>query len=178
MLSKNLVIGHVGGFVEQKNHTFLIDVFRAILKSEPSAKLVLIGDGCLRDAIIKSVEDIKDSVLFIGNTDHVEDYLQMMDIMVFPSLFEGLPLVVIEWQINGLMSIVSDMVTAECAVSKLIKFKSLDEGPNRWALDVLKYSRVDNENRKKQSKEAVLEIKMNGFDIKENSKVLRKIYTS
>ena len=173
-LKDELVIGHVGGFVEQKNHKFLISVFREVLKDKPDARLFLVGDGILRREIEDSAKDLDDRVVFVGNTDHVEDYLQMMDAMLLPSIFEGLPLVAIEWQINGLPSIISRVVTQDCIFSHLVIFKDIKEGAALWAREIVILS--DFCNRENDSKEAINKAKQNGFDIKSNAIKLACLY--
>jgi len=174
-LKDELLIGHVGGFVEQKNHVFLIKVFREVLKKKPDAKLVLVGDGILRNSIENSVSDISDSVLFIGNTDHVEDYLNMMDVMVLPSLFEGLPLVMIEWQINGLPCVVSNAITKECILTEQVKVESLQKEPYLWALTIL--SSIDINSREANAYVSKNMISLSQYNIDLSAVGLRNIYT-
>ena len=171
-----LVIGHVGGFVEQKNHAFLIKIFSEVLLVKKDIKLVLIGDGILRSAIEESAADLKDKVYFIGTTDKVENYLNMMDIMLLPSLFEGLPLVAIEWQINGLPCLISDTVTKECALSKMVEFVPLELGAAGWAKKIIEHK--FNTKRIEDSLEAILAIKKAGFDIRQNAENMELLYES
>ena len=173
-LKQEIVIGHVGGFFKQKNHSFLISIFKEIMKKEPSAHLFLIGDGPLKNEIIKNVEEFDNSIEFIGKTDRVADYLQMMDVMVLPSLFEGLPLVAIEWQINGLPCILSDNVTKACAFAENIVFMSLDNSPEQWAEKILESAR--NSKREKSSERAKDAARQAGFDIRDGASNLYKIY--
>lgn len=169
-----LVIGHVGGFVEQKNHAFLIEIFRDVLKIKSNAKLVLVGDGMLRKYIKESVSDISDSVLFIGTTDRVEDYLQMMDVMVLPSLFEGVPLVVIEWQINGLPCLISDTVTAGCKVTNHITFLSLSKTSKEWSETIIN---INNNNKRKDNSIVDYEmVKDSIYNISYLAKELLRVY--
>lgn len=173
-VSHDLVIGHVGGFYEQKNHIFLIKIFREILRKIPKAKLVLIGDGPKRELIESSVKDISDNVVFIGTTTKVADYLQMFDGALLPSLFEGVPLVVIEWQINGIPCLLSDVITDECAVTNTIEFLSLDESPKNWAEKIIKM--INCHNRYENATESLKKIQLAGFDIKRSCKALEEIY--
>mgnify|MGYP000040132558 CR=1 FL=1 len=175
-IDNEIVIGHVGGFYEQKNHEFLMKIFRSIIEIEPNARLLLLGDGPLKEKIESSNIDIKDSVLFLGTTDHVSDYLQAMDGMLLPSLFEGLPLVAIEWQINGLPCIFADTITKDCGLMSNIKFMSLEESPKAWAMAILNLIR--NNDRLKFSEMASSIVEKSGFDIKKNAEQLREIYIS
>lgn len=175
-ISNEIIIGHVGGFYEQKNHNFLLRIFREILKKDSRAKLFLIGDGPLKKDIELRSSDIKKNVFFIGKVDNVSDYLQAMDGMVLPSLFEGLPLVAMEWQINGLPCIFADTVTKECAITDFVEFMSLNESPERWACNII--NKIRRINRQKNSEIAIKKVKEAGFDIKDSAEALRNIYLS
>lgn len=132
-IQNKLIIGHVGGFFEQKNHTFLLEIFREIYKLESNSYFVLIGDGPLKNEIEELASNMGNVIRFIGTVDDVENYLQAMDGMLLPSLFEGLPLVTLEWQINGLPCLLADTVTKECAVTNTVQFESLERTPAVWA---------------------------------------------
>lgn len=175
-LKNEIAIGHVGGFFEQKNHKFLLKIFREILRKEPTAHFYLIGDGPLRAEIELSAKDLKDNLVLVGTTPYVSDYLQAMDGMLLPSLFEGLPLVAIEWQINGLPCVLSDAVTKECSFTENCTFMSLDESAEVWANKIIEMSKKD--GRAVDSKRGVIQAKADGYDINENAKLLRKIYVT
>ena len=169
-------IGHVGGFVLQKNHKFVLGIFKEILKLEPNVKFFLIGDGALRTSIEKRAEEygIRNYITFTGNTERVPELLQGLDGMILPSLFEGLPLVVVEWQITGLPSIIADTITQECALTNLVEFCSLSESAKIWAGCILKS--IQNNNRVQNATIAQEHVKQAGFDIKECAGELRSIY--
>lgn len=173
-LTNEIIIGHIGGFFKQKNHVFLIEIFRNVLDIQSNAKLFLIGDGPLKKEIQKSVEDIKDSVLFIGTTDHVENYLQIMDAMLLPSLFEGLPLVVIECQINGLPCFLSNKITKDCKLTDSVTFLSLENSPEMWSERLVQ--EVKKIDRSSMANVAIEKIKNSRFDIQTNADTLVKIY--
>ena len=173
-LDEKLVIGHVGGFVEQKNHIFLVEIFRRILAQRPDAVLFLIGDGRLKSNIENVCQDIADSVIFLGTTDHVSDYLQAMDGMLLPSLFEGLPLVAIEWQLNGLPCVFSNTITNDCKIMENAVFMPLTENADMWAKKILQLVKFN--DRKKYSALAEKLIRKAGFDIKQNAEQLRSLY--
>ena len=174
----SIVIGHVGGFFEQKNHRFLVSIFREILEICPDAILILIGDGPVRKEIELTVDDIKKHVIFTGTVDNVSDYLQASDGMLLPSLFEGLPLVTIEWQINGLPCLISDTITKECKLTSDVKMESLNESPRKWAEDMLEMINDNRNNREKNSITFAKIIQSKGFDIHDNAKMLRNLYLS
>lgn len=173
-IKDRLVFGHVGGFYEQKNHVFLMEIFREIIKLEPNSIFMVIGDGPLREKIKKKVSDIENRIKFIGKVDDVENYLQAMDAMILPSFFEGLPLVVIEWQINGLPSLLADTITKECAITHTVYFESLNSSPEEWAKKILELAYSSNRNE--NSKQNTNLIRNAGFDIKDNAQILRNIY--
>lgn len=173
-LKNEIAIGHVGGFFEQKNHRFLLEIFREILKEEPTAHFFLIGYGPLRAEIESSAEDLKDNLIFVGTTSNISDYLQAMDGMLLPSLYEGLPLVAIEWQINGLPCVLSDKVTKECAFMDNCVFMSLAESAEVWAKEII--ALIKSNDRIQNSKRAVSESKIRGFDIQDGALKLKNIY--
>ena len=119
-LENKFVLGHIGRFVYQKNHSFLIDVFAEVVKVKPEARLMLVGDGELRKTIEEKVVSLglQDKVLFLGNRNDVADLYNAMDIFLLPSHYEGLPVVGVEAQANGLKRLFSDKVTEE---SKLLE---------------------------------------------------------
>jgi len=135
-----VAVGHVGTFNEQKNQAFLVQVFFELLKKKSNAMLFLIGDGSKRKDVQKTTQElgIEKQVVFVGSTGDVPQFLQAMDTMVLPSLHEGLPLVVVEWQLAGLPCLVSDTVTKECVFTNLVEFESLDNGSAVWANHLLK----------------------------------------
>lgn len=133
------VVGHVGRFTHQKNHTFLIDVFLELTKLDPTYRLVLVGEGVLKEQIEEKVKKygIKDKVLFAGFQTNVEDYMQAMDLFVFPSEYEGLGLVLIEAQAAGLPCYTSKgTVPEEAKASELLTYIPLEDGAKTWAAEI------------------------------------------
>lgn len=173
-LKKEFVFGHVGGFFEQKNHQFLLQIYKEILKREPDAWLFMVGDGPLKKEIERQVGSLGDNVVFTGATDRVVDYLQAMDAMLLPSFFEGLPLVAIEWQINGLPCILSDTVTRDCAFTETAVFMSLEDTAGKWAERVIQMAR--NADRRINAETAKQKAKNAGFDINDSACILEELY--
>lgn len=141
-----LLIGHVGNFVEQKNHRFLIDIFHCFKKEHPSSKLLLLGDGPLKEEIIAKTESmgLADSVIFAGSVDNPGKYLSAMDLVIMPSLHEGLPLTLVEEQANGLPILAADTITKDSDMTGLVRFASLAESSDKWSqkmAEILKSSR-------------------------------------
>lgn len=173
--SDTLVIGHVGRFNRQKNQEYLVHVFGEVYKKKRNSYLVLIGTGEKVGEIKNLVKELEleNNVIFTGVIENVSDYLSAFDIMLLPSLYEGLPLVVIEWQIAGLPCIVSDTVTKECAITSLVKFESVKKEPEVWANEVVNLILQD----RNDSKEIIFnEIKTAGYDIESGAERLKKIY--
>lgn len=137
--SDAFVVGHVGRFTEQKNHRFLLQVFLEYKKKMPSAHLVLLGDGHLRPMIEGLVREahLTESVHFIGNKRNLARYLAMMDVLVFPSKWEGLGLVVVEAQAAGVPVIASTVVPDEAVVcEELVQRLPLRITPEEWSAHI------------------------------------------
>lgn len=135
----DLLIGHIGRFVEQKNHAFLFDIFKEVLVSEPNAVLALAGEGPLLKAAKDRVRalGIEDSVRFLGQRDDSAELYRAFDVFCLPSLYEGLPMVGVECQASGTPILASDAVTREAAMTSLMEFESLDSTPEAWARHLL-----------------------------------------
>lgn len=134
-----LVLGHVGRFSKEKNHGFLLEVFAEVLKQRPDAKLLLIGDGVLFEAIktLSAEKGLAQSVIFAGRQQDVAGYMSAMDVFLVPSLFEGLGIVLIEAQANGLPCLAANTIPSECAVGGEVVFLPLDY-KEEWAIQTLK----------------------------------------
>lgn len=119
-----LAIGHVGKFVEQKNHMFLIDIFKKIVQKNSRVKLMLVGDGGMRNKIEEKIktEGLESQVILCGIQDNISRFLSVMDIIVFPSLWKGLPLSLLESQANGLPCVASDVITSEVNMGGAMDF--------------------------------------------------------
>ena len=135
------VLGHIGRFREVKNHRFLVDVFAEILSRQPNARLLLVGDGELREQTQQYCRDkgIGEQVLFAGNQVNTEDYYAMMDVFALPSFWEGLPVCAVEAQAGGLPCILSDSITRDVQVTELVSYESLEKGAEHWAEAVLQF---------------------------------------
>lgn len=129
-----LVLGHVGRFAKEKNHSFLLDVFSRLRKLQPEARLLLLGDGELFEAVKAEAAraGLADGVIFAGRQADVGAYMSAMDVFVMPSLFEGLGIVLIEAQANGLPCVASDQVPLETKASELIEYLPLRGDVDRW----------------------------------------------
>lgn len=134
-LSEQLVIGHVGRFDYQKNHSFLIDIFAKLCEFRQDAVLILLGEGSGMENIREKCRalGIAEKVKFLGNQKRPEDYYQAMDTFLLPSFFEGLPGVLVEAQAAGLRCFVSDTVTREAKATELVTYLSIERPAGDWA---------------------------------------------
>ena len=138
-LENKFVIGHVGRFDYQKNHDFLLKVFAEVINEREDAHLVLIGKGELEEVIKKQANQlgILDKISFLGESSNVNKLINVFDVGVFPSLFEGFGIAVLEMQINGLPLVVSDNFPSEITLTDNIRFLSLDETVKYWCETIL-----------------------------------------
>lgn len=171
-LEKDLVIGHIGRFNPQKNHKFLIDIFEKCFEKNQKVRLMLIGDGEGRKEIENKVKErgLQDNVLFMGVRRDVPELLQAMDVFVFPSLYEGLPVTMIEEQAAGVPAVISNRVSEECIITKgLVKVEGLEETPEQWADKILKQAKISKSDRNEEIKKAK-------YDVEATAKWLEEYY--
>lgn len=169
---EQFVLGHIGRFDKAKNQSFLIDIFHSLQTKHKNAVLLLIGDGPLRSAMEEKATKLglSEQVIFTGIRSDIPELLQAMDVFVFPSLYEGLPVTVIEAQAAGLKCILSDSITDEVKITNLVEFISLEKSPEFWAEKVLQYA--NGYERKDTSQQ----IKKAGYDVQENACWLENFY--
>lgn len=162
------VAGHVGRFMVPKNHAFLLKVFARL---PAQSRLLLVGNGELRQQMEQLAEElhIRDRVIFAGLRSDVDRMLQAMDVFVFPSLYEGLPLSIVEAQAAGLPCLISDKVPIECRKTELVTQIPLDASPEVWAEAVLTAAKTPRANTLEQ-------IRRSGFDIQANAQWLADFY--
>lgn len=144
---KSIVLGHVGRFDQQKNHKFLIEIYSEYLKINSDSHLILVGTGTLFDEVRKQVEqlEIQNNVIFLGKRSNVNELYNAMDLFLLPSLYEGLPVTVVETQANGLISVVSNTVDKSAKLTKAVHFISLGHDARYWAKKIaaMNFSRVE-----------------------------------
>lgn len=140
------VVGHVGRFMYQKNHPFLLQVFKEILRLRENAFLLLVGEGELQETIRQSVREqsLEGKVIFTGARQDVSKLYSAMDVFCLPSFYEGLPVVALEAQANGLPCVFSDRITSEVLLNQSAVCLPL-ETQQRWALKLLKVERLPEE---------------------------------
>lgn len=171
-LEKKIVIGHIGRFVEVKNHEFLVDVFYEIQKDRENAVLVLVGRGKLEKKIKEKAMQlgIEEKVKFMGVRADIPDMMNLFDVFIFPSHYEGLGIVGIEAQAAGLPCVFSDNIPQEAIITNNVIRLSLEEKAKKWAETIIKmcdkYTREDEYEV----------IRANGYDIENETEKLIKIY--
>ena len=170
-IEDKFVVGHVGRFMKQKNHEFLIEVFAKVAKQKENAVLLLIGEGSLMDLIEDKVKssNLTDKVIFLGARSDVADLYNVMDVFLFPSLYEGLGMVAVEAQVNGLPVLASTEVPVEVKISNNINFIKLSDKIKKWSDEVIKIG-------SKSRWETKEEIVAYGFDIRVESRKLEESY--
>lgn len=170
------VVGHVGRFCEQKNHKFLLKVFAECYKKDKSLMLLLVGKGELEEQVKKEAEilQIEEAILFLGQRDDVSLIMNAFDVFFLPSLYEGLPVVGIEAQTNGLPCLFSSSITRESVLLSTTKVLKLEDNIEYWADTLsLLLQKVDMDQREK----AYSIVKEKGYDIWIEAERLKKYYT-
>ena len=163
---------HVGRLHPSKNHSFLIDVFSEIAKQNNDATLFLVGDGELKRQIEQKIHEkrLDDKIVMLGARNDVPELLMAADCFLFPSLWEGLPVTVVEAQASGLPCLVSDHVTNDVFVSDIAHKVPVDQGIDKW-VDCINTIDMQRKDVRKQIKSA-------GFDIHETSNWITNLYLS
>lgn len=168
-----IVIGHIGRFVAQKNHIFLIDIFNQFHKKEKNSILLLAGQGPLQEEIKNKVRELglNDSVRFLGQRNDANELYQVFDVFLLPSLYEGLPVVGVEAQASGLLCFFSDDMTKETKVLDSTVFMSLSNADDEWATSIL-----DNYINFRR-KDTTSDITKSNFNIKYETNKLKNKYS-
>ena len=167
-----IVFGHVGRFTSEKNHIKILNAFRIISNNAENARLLLIGDGPRREEMEKIADslDIGEKVSFTGVRADINRLMNGMDLLIFPSIHEGLPVTLIEAQCSGLRCLISDCITEEVVMDPLlVTFKSIEDSDDSWADEGMRladYERTDGSSA----------VREKGFDIEDTAKELQKFY--
>lgn len=170
------VVGHVGRFEEQKNHDFLVDIFYEIAKERKDAVLLLVGDGDLKNQITLKIQKykIEDQVRFLGVRKDIPQLWNAMDVFVFPSLFEGLPLVALESQASGVCSVMADTISEEVKITDTVTFLPLAQNAKEWKSCILKAA---SEKRTEAQNEIIKQqFEAAGYDIVTAGKKIMEYY--
>ena len=167
------VYAHTGRFGDQKNHSFLIDIFAGIVAEEPESILFLMGDGELKSDIEHKVADLglSDKVVFCGNVSDVNEKLIMSDVFLLPSKYEGFPTVALEAQAAGLLCLISDTITKEIELTDWVKFAPINAGVTPWVNMILSTKAPESVDRAKANG-----IIASGYDVKIVAQTFEQIY--
>lgn len=171
-LSDALVVGHVGRFNLPKNHLRLLRIFAEVVSRDPRARLILVGDGVLRPQIEADIASLglEGRVVMAGVRPDVPAMLSAMDVLLFPSHYEGLPVTVVEAQASGLPCVVSDAVTTEVGLTNLVRFFPLDESDDTWADATLQMATTAGR------KSRIDELRTAGYDAATVAEEIQKLY--
>lgn len=173
-IENKFVIGHVGRFMFQKNHEFILKIFYKFYMRHKDSVLILIGDGPLYSEIKQKAckMGLAEAIIFLGLREDVANWYNIMDLFVLPSHYEGLPVVGIEAQANGIPIIVSDKVTKELSITNLIHFESLSENIDSW----IRFMEKVYVSKNREHCNTVYDMQKAGFDINTEADKLKKIY--
>ncbi|MBQ7542235.1 MAG: glycosyltransferase family 1 protein [Clostridia bacterium] len=165
------LFGHVGRFTDEKNHAFLLDIFSRYRRTHPNARLLLVGDGPLRQQCEAQAqrEGLADSVRFLGLRDDVPRLLQAMDCFLLPSKYEGLPLVIVEAEAAGLPCLAADTVSPMANLGAG-PFRFLPLEADAW-IDAM-----ENVRPREDRADAAAVVRAHGYDSREQAEALQAYY--
>ena len=169
------VYGTVGRLEEQKNPRFLLEIFRCLREKDPGCKFIHVGDGSLRDEIERKIKEygLENDYLITGAVDDASGYYQAMDVFLFPSLYEGLPVALIEAQAADLPCFLTDIISDETKIIKKNYYKiSLDRGADFWAEEIFENVTTDSINTERRNMTEW--IKRAGYDIEQSAKKMEE----
>lgn len=176
-VENQLLIGHIGRINEQKNQEYLLDIFEEVAAERDDALLLIVGTGPDEKKIKARVKEhpYKNRIILYGETDNPTALYSAMDIFVFPSKYEGLPVVLLEAQISGLPCVVSNKITSEVDLGDLI-WESIDDAPKQWAKAVLSVKCRSEKERIAYRQKHLKTIR--SYDITQSVKQLDEIYVA
>lgn len=171
-IKEELLVGHVGRFHFQKNHAFLIEVMKHVIRMDRAVKLLLVGEGELKKQIIAQVKQagIEKNVIFLEKRTDINELMQAMDVFVFPSIVEGLGLVLVEAQAADLPCVLSDTIPNEVYLTSKLFPMSLSDSAEKWAVTILQSAKD-----KKRVNQYPL-VLQKGFDIYDNAEQLKEYF--
>ena len=167
------IVGHVGRFNEQKNHRFLVEIFAEMHRRDPQIHLVLVGKGDLEEEIRRKVAEkgLTEAVSFMGVRDDMRRLYQGMDMLLFPSLFEGLSVVLVEAQSCDLPCLISDTNSSEVLLTDRVVMKSLADPAEQWAFEALAI--VKDASPRRDNRDVMRRV---GYDIAALADALEEVY--
>lgn len=168
-----LLLGQVARLTPVKNHKFSIEIIEALKKGGTDTKCIFLGEGEMLHELKEYAKErnVEQECLFLGSVENPYDYMQGMDLLLFPSINEGLGMVAVEAQCAGLRCLASTGVPRECSLTELVTFLPLADGASSWAEEIIKTRVYERKGRLKEIKEA-------GYDVEETARELQKFYLS
>lgn len=169
---EKILLGHTARFNTQKNHLFDVEILASIKNKGIPVKLMLIGDGELKQSIVSKAKEmgVIDDIIFTGVVSDVYNYEQAFDVFILPSLYEGLPLSIIEAQVSGLPCFTTKgTVSYECSVTDLVHYLPLEAGAEKWAEEIIEATMVSRRDRWNEVADA-------GYDAKKSARLLQDFY--
>lgn len=172
----DIIVGHVGRFDYQKNHRFILEVWKHVVKNKRNYKLMLIGGGDLKGEIEETIIEygVQDSVILAGVQENIAPFYSAFDIFILPSHFEGLPVVAIEAQANGLQCLLSNKITEEVCITKLVSRMSIDIF-EPWVSQLCNME-INSEGREEESLLAKEKISKAGYEMLTAADKLKSFY--
>lgn len=169
--SSIFTVVNVARFTQQKNHSFLIDIFNELYQLDNSSRLVLAGTGPLQDGIRNKVHSLglTEAVAFLNDCNDVAGLLTTVDVLCMPSLFEGLPVSLVETQAAGVPCVISDRIPKEVDITGTVTFLPLEESPRRWAEELLRHKQEPKADNRQKIVDA-------GYDIRSTAEFLQDFY--
>lgn len=149
-LGKGKVYGHIANFIECKNHMYLLSVYKEISKIDPEAVFFCIGEGAMRERIEAEIKrlNLEEKVILTGIRKDVDNFMSCFDVLLFPSIFEGLPLTLIEAQAAGLPALISDTITKDVIVTEnIVTMESIETTPDVWARRAVEIANLEARNK-------------------------------
>ena len=174
-LNNKLILGHIGRFNIQKNHKFIVEILKGLKVRNSNFKFLFIGDGELKDEILNSIKEngLENNIVYLGLQSNINVWLNIMDILVFPSLFEGLPVVLVEAQSTGVPCLISDKISRDVDLGlNLVKFLSINNDIDIWVEEIIN-NNMKKENDKNKIKE---QLKIEGYYLEDNIEIIKGIY--
>lgn len=167
------VIGHVGRFTEVKNQSFLVDILDRLISKEINVKLLLIGKGELLDLVQQKVNNLglANRVVFLGERNDINNCMQAMDCFVMPSLYEGLPFVLVEAQAAGLPCVISSSINSDAILTPHVVQEDIENGVESWCSSIIRLTR---DYKRQDTSNYLIE---KGFSMFETARYLRTIYS-
>lgn len=168
-LNENYVVGHIGRFTTAKNQEFIIEIAKEVLRKDNNISFVLIGEGEDKKKIKEKIkaENLEKNILILDSTQEIYKYYSKFDLFILPSKFEGLPIVGIEAQANGLPCLFSSEITEELKINENVIFLSINN-IDFWTNEILK----------KRKRVHQIKLRENGYDIDYNYKIFEDLIKS